>query len=80
MFWGSEFLNSDVGYDTKLCGGVDMPGWQDAIQRGIGRLEKWVQENLMKSNKTKEKILHLENVSPCYQYKLENERIENSPS
>ena len=45
--------------DTKLCGAVDMPKRQDAIQRGLDRLEQWAKVNLMKFNKSKCKVLHL---------------------
>jgi len=73
-------LNNDVVDETKLCSAVNMPEGQDAIQRDLGRLEQWVQENLMRFNKSKEKVLLLAHVNSCCQYKLKNERIEHSPA
>jgi len=37
--------------DTKLWGTINMPKGQDAIQRDLGSLEQWAQENLMRFNK-----------------------------
>ena len=63
--------------DTKLCG-VD--NRQDAIQRNLDRLEQWVQENPMRFNKVKCKVLHLCQGNPHYQCKLGDEGTEYSPA
>lgn len=44
---------------TKLGGVADIPDDQAAIQRDPGRLEKWVDRNLIKFNKEKRKVLQL---------------------
>ena len=40
--------------------------------------EQWVQENLMRFNKAKCKVLHLGNLH--HQYKLGDGRVEHSPA
>ena len=62
--------------DTKLCDVVSTPKRQDAMQGDLDRLENWAQKDLMRFNKLKCKILHLGQSNPHYQYKLEDERIE----
>ena len=51
----SKFVN-----DTKLCGVVNMPEGQNAIQRDPDRLERWAQVSLMRFNKSECKVLHLD--------------------
>ena len=42
--------------DTKLCGAV-MPKGQDAIQRDVDRLQRWVRVNLLRFNRSKCKVM-----------------------
>ena len=52
--------------DTKLwCKINTAEGW-DAIQRDLDRFEQWGQENLMRFNKYKCKILHQDQGNPPY--------------
>lgn len=52
---------------------------RDTIQRGLDRLETWAQENLMKINKAKYKVLHLAWGNPKYKHRLGRECIESNP-
>ena len=56
------------------------PKGRDAVQTDPDTLKQGAQENLMRFNKAKCKVLHLGPRNPCYQYKLGDERMEHSPA
>ena len=65
---------------TPSGAAVDMLEGRDAIQRDLDRLERRDCARLMKFNKAKCKVQHMDRGNPKYKYRLGDEWIESSPA
>ncbi len=75
---GIESTLSKFADDTKLGGFADAPGGCAAIQQDLDRLESRARRNLMRFNKNKCRVLHLERNNHMYQYRLGDDLLEGS--
>ena len=77
---GIECSLSKAADATKLSVAVDTPEGRNAIQRGLGGLEKWARVILMQFHKAKGKVLHLGRGNPRYPYRPGDGGMEGSPA
>ena len=78
---GVECTHSKFDDDTKLsCAIVDTMEERGTIQKDLDMLEKWVNENLMRFNKAKCRVLHSGQGNPGYLYRLEEDLLVSSPA
>ncbi|KAK4827324.1 hypothetical protein QYF61_016574 [Mycteria americana] len=74
--------NLDAGVECTISKFADDTKWegQEALQRGLDRLEHWTMTNGMKFNKSECRILHLGWSNARQKYKLGEEWLESSPA
>ncbi|PKU36722.1 rna-directed dna polymerase from mobile element jockey-like [Limosa lapponica baueri] len=75
---GKECIFSSFADDTKLGGLSDTPEDCVDIQRDLDRLESWAEKNLMRFNKGKCRVLHLERKNARHQYRLGVDLLEST--
>jgi len=76
---GIQCTLSKFANDTKLRGAVDMLQGRDVVQRDLDRHEMWARANLMKFNKAKCKVLHMDQGNPQHKYRLGGKWGGSSP-
>ena len=75
---GTERILSNFTDDTKLGGVVGRPHECADIWRGLDRLEKRTDRNLMEFNKGRHQVLHMGRNNPVHQYRLGTDCPEGS--